>query len=234
MRMTRTLILFGWAVFTAGEGAALAKGLDQLSENNPEKAEEAPAEGGEEAEAAAEGEQAATTPPPPSAASAAISQKLYLATSYGWVKASRSEGDWEGSGMSDLTVGYRIMPLGAKMSVDGTYRFAPVAVSGVVDEHTYRGIWETHFFGGRFNYNVSPTMTAIGTAELGYVVVHLNPTDNLELDPNHEKSGAAFAVGGGADFFLFEKNAFAVGPRLALGFGSVSTIQVAASVSFVF
>ena len=219
------IILGGW---TVGASRLHAKGLDKLSENNPENDEEAA-----DAEKPAEDAAAAATPMVQSDSSKAIAGKLWIATSYGWVIPSRSEGDWKGSGMSDLSIGYKILPMSATMSVDGTYRYAPVAVSGDVDGHSYRGVWETHYFGGRFNYGLSSTLTAVGTAELGYVLVYLTPTDNLELDAKHEGNGAALALGGGVDWQLFEKGA-ALGPRLNVAFGSVSTIQVSGAVTFLF
>ncbi len=209
-------------------GPALAKGLDELSQSNPEDAA-APAEGAGEGDAA----KAKTPTMTQSATSKALADKLLLATSFGWVSASKSKGDWQGSGMTDLTIGYKLAALNAQMSLAGTYRYAPVAVSGVEDDASYRGVWETHFFGARMNYAMSPTMAIIGSGELGYTQVHLKPTDGQEQVTKHEAGGGQVALGGGADFQLFEKG-MTVGPKLVLGFGSFTTIQVAGSVGFLF
>lgn len=238
MQMSKAILvtLSGLAVLMLVPTTLMAKGLDKLSENNPENTA-VPAEDAatKPADDAATGDVAAvpTTPLEKSDTSKAITDKLSISTSFGWASVSRSEGTWEGSGMSDVAIGYKVVMLGSNMNIDATYRYAPVAVSGDVDRHSYRGVWDTHYVGGRFNYNISPTLTALGTAELGYVLVYLHPTDGLETVTKHEDNGVAFAIGGGADWQILEKG-LAVGPRLALAFGSVSTVQVAGAVTFGF
>ncbi len=224
MRSMQSLVLSAGLMLC---GPALAKGLDELSQGNPEDAE-APAEGAGEG-----GAQAKTPTMTQSATSKELADKLSLATSFGWVSASKGKGEWHGGGMSDLTVGYKLAAINAQMSIAGTYRYAPVAVSGVEDDASYRGVWETHFFGAHMNYVMSPTMTVVGTGELGYTQVHLKPTDGQEQVTKHEAGGGQVALGGGADFQLFEKG-MTVGPKLVLGFGSFTTIQVAGSVGFLF
>jgi hypothetical protein len=164
-----------------------------------------------------------------------MSEKLYMATSFGWVKASKSTGEWKSSGMSDFTIGYKLpVSFGEQMAMAATYRYAPIAVSGEEDKHMYRGVWEQHLVGARGVYKVSPTLNAVGSAELGYVVAYLNPVDDLPSTDKHETNGGNFTVGGGCDWALVEKGAFAVGPRLYAGFGSFSTFQLSAAASFVF
>lgn len=225
MRKTYFALLAG--LILAG-APALGEGLDELSQGNPEKAqEEAPAEG------EGEGEAAAKTPAMvQSATSKAIADKLFFQTSFGWVKASKSKGKWSGSGMSDFAAGYRLAALSSAMNIAGTYRYAPVAVSGVEDDVSYRGVWETHFFGARLDYATSPSMTVVGTGELGYTMVHTTPVDGQEQDKKAEAGGGQVALGGGVDFQLVEK--MHAGPRLVLGFGSFTTIQVAGAVGFLF
>lgn len=232
MRITNALVMLaGLAV--ASSTPAWAAGLDTLSDKNPEKAEE----GGEAAAEEGGGEEGEAKPEkaaPPSEMSKSLAQKLFMGTSFGWVKASKSSGEWEGSGMSDLTVGYNITKIGSNMGIAGTYRYAPVAVSGVEDDQSYRGVWEAHYFGGMFKMNVSPTITAIGTGELGYVMVHMHSTDGLEPDTKVQAGGVSVNLGGGADFALADKGAWSAGPRLHLGFGSMTTIQVAGAATFLF
>jgi hypothetical protein len=218
-------------VALAWNGGALAKGLEELGQSNPETQ----ASEGEE-KAAAEGEEGENkaAPQPPGALSQTLAEKLYMATSFGWVSASKSDGEWKSSGMSDFQIGYLVMKLNAQMSVHGTFRYAPIAVSGEQESHLYRGVWEVYNFGGRFNYRVSPTILAVGTGELGYVKADLNAVDGLEPIEDHQAGGAMLSVGGGADFALTEKGSFSAGPRLYAGFGSYSAIQLSAAASFLF
>lgn len=226
------ILMASLATLAFSASAVYGKGLETLSNSNPET--EQKAEAGKDAKPADGAAAASTEPMVQSAASKAIAQKLWIATSFGWVKVSRSEGDWNGSGMTDVAIGYKLMPIGTNMSIDGTYRYAPVAISGEIDDRSYRGVWETHYFGGRFKYNVSQSLTALGTAEAGYVLVYLRPTDNLEQEAKYEENGFSMVVGGGADWHLLENGAFSAGPRLNLGFGSVTTIQVAGAATFLF
>lgn len=211
-------------------GQALAKGLEDLSQQNPES-EVAP--GDEDKKPADEGGEAKQAAPMvQSATSKALQDKLSLTTSFGWVKASKGKGEWKGSGMSDLTVGYKFAAVSPTMSLDGTYRYAPVAVSGVEDDVSYRGVWETHFFGARLHYAMGST-TVVGSGEVGYTMVHTKPVDGQEQVKKAEAGGGQVALGGGADFHVIDKNMTA-GPRLILGFGSFTTIQVAGAVGFLF
>jgi len=236
------LLLICLAVCTAS--LASAKGLDDLSNNNPEAAEgegdaAAPAgEGNGEGEEKGEGKPDAgngEAAKPQRALSKTLSQNLSIATGFARVIASKSTGDWESNGMTDLTVAYKLSSLSKIMNLHGTYRYAPVAVSGTEDEHSYRGVWEAHMFGARVAYQVSQTLTALGSAELGYVASHLTAIDGLDpVVKKHEAGGAIFAVGGGADWTIGEKAGFAGGPRLFAGFGSFTIIQIGGALSFLF
>jgi hypothetical protein len=220
------IILAGWV--GAPSGAAVAKGLSELSDENPaeQPADGAKEEGGDEEGAKTEAVKQ------PGAASKALADKLFLSTSGGWATGSRSDGKWTASGMSDLEVGYKLVTLNKQMNVFGTYRYAPMAVAGTVDDRSYRGVWEAHFFGGRFNYQLSKTLTALASGELGYVLVHVNDTDGLAPETKVSNPGVQLAVGGGADFMLIDK--WTVGPRLVVGVGGFTTVQVAAAAGFLF
>lgn len=235
------LLLICVAMCTAS--LASAKGLDDLSNNNPEAAEgegegAAPAGEGEGEGEAKEGKGAGgkgEAAKPQGALSKTLSQNLSIATGFARVIASKSTGDWESNGMTDLTVAYKLSSLSKIMNLHGTYRYAPVAVSGTEDEHSYRGVWEAHMFGARVAYQVSQTLTALGSAELGYVASHLTPIDGLDpVVKKHEASGATFAVGGGADWTIGDKAGFAGGPRLFAGFGSFTIVQIGGALSFLF
>jgi hypothetical protein len=214
----------------------LAKGLDDLAEQNPETQAEGEADSkGSDAAAKAEGEAATTAATTaPVSLEGPMHQKLSFSTSFGWVYASRSEGDWRGSGMSDLTIGYRYMTLNPKLSLVGTYRYAPVSVVGEIDGNSYRGVWETHYFGSKADYKLNSKIVLTGGLEAGYVLVYLTPTDGLETEKKHEENGVSVSLGGGADFSMSENGAFTVGPRLNAGFGGFTTVQVSASAGFMF
>lgn len=226
-------LMFASLVVSSVSNVATAKGLEELSQNNPETAAPAEADPDAAAEPAAE---TAATATAPSAMSQSLAEKLFVATSFGWVSTSKSEGNWKTvGGMSDFLVGY-VLPvdLGAAMKLSGTYRYAPVAVTGDEDDRSYRGVWESHYFGTLLHYTVNDKVRAVGTGELGFTKVSLNSTDGIPAEDKHAKSGGAVVLGGGADWKMLETNAFTVGPRLYAGFGSFTTIQLGASASFLF
>lgn len=230
----RVLNVLALIFVVAGADHAAAKGLEQLSNGNPEAqgSDAASSEKGEKGDKKTE--EKAEAPLEKGAMSKTIAGNLFLATTFGWVKASKSSGSWASSGMTDVTVGYKVMPINAAMNVSGTYRYAPMAVSGTEDKRSYRGIWEGHYVGGLLNFAVKDSLNAVGTAELGYVASHLTSIDGMGTDAKHEKGGVSVALGGGADFAVGEKNTASVGPRLRLGFGSFSTFQLAGGFNFLF
>ncbi len=217
---------------------ALGKGLDDLSDQNPE-VKDPDSKTGDEASPAANavtGEAATTTATnqAPVSHEGAMHQKLTFSTSFGLVYASRSKGDWRGNGMSDLTVGYRYLTMSPKLSLVGTYRYAPVNVVGEIDGNSYRGVWESHYFGSKADYKLNSKIVVTGGMEAGYVLVYLTATDGLETASKHEDNGVSITLGGGADYLMTENGAFTIGPRLNAGFGSFTTVQVAASAGFMF
>lgn len=210
--------------------SSLAAGLDELSDQNPEtKAEESAAGAADIAPATT----AATNTAPVSYAGP-LHQKLSFATSFGWIKASRSKGSWRGNGISDLMVGYRFLDISSILSITGTYRYAPINVVGEQDDHSYRGVWETHYFGTKADYKLNSKTNLTGGMEVGYVLTYLTPTDGLETDKKHEENGVSVTLGGGADFQISDNWAFSAGPRVYAGFGSISTFQLGASAGFMF
>src|SRR5690349_1582542 len=101
----RTLKLMSFLSLVAVSGLAQAKGLDELSQDNPDSEIGA---GDEDKGSQATGEGAKSTAPMvKSETSKALTDKLFVGTSFGWVKASKSEGEFTGGGMSDFTVGYK-------------------------------------------------------------------------------------------------------------------------------
>jgi hypothetical protein len=109
-----------------------------------------------------------------------------------------------------------------------------VSVVGEIDGNSYRGVWETHYFGSKADYKLNSKIVLTGGLEAGYVLVYLTPTDGLETEKKHEENGVSVSLGGGADFSMSENGAFTVGPRLNAGFGGFTTVQVSASAGFMF
>ena len=230
--------------------SALAKGLGELSDQNPEDAgdqdkqdkadngdgdQEEGAKGEEEGgKGEEEGSKAETGLVRKSAASKAIADKLSLATSFGWVHASRSTGTWSSNGVADLTVAYKILPLGKSAGLAVTYRYVPIDVSGTNGDRSYRGVWEGHYVGARYNTWISQRTNLIGTGEVGLVRSHMDAVDGLPAESSVDQGGAAVALGGGVDYMISEKWAFAVGPRLYVAFGTVTSYQLTVGATFQF
>jgi hypothetical protein len=227
--------LFVAVALCTNPSLALGKGLDDLSEQNPEvKAENEGGEAANGSEATAESQQTSATNQAPVPNNPALANKLSFSTSFGWVYASRSKGEWRGNGMSDISIGFRYLTMSPKLSVVGTYRYAPVNVVGEVDGNSYRGVWETHYFGSKADFKLNASTVLTGGLEAGYVLVYLTPTDGLETEKKHEENGVSISLGGGADFSMTDNGTFTVGPRINAGFGSFTTVQVAASAGFMF
>ena len=246
MKLTARLVLV-YLMVGLPSAPVWAKGLDALSDKSPEaaeqqeakassKGEEDPAFGpdkeGNEAEATEASEAGGVPTNPPSNA---LTQRLYMATSYGWVKASRrGGGSWTASGMSDFAVGYRVLPIKSAFNISATYRYAPVALSGQVNGHSYRGVWETHYAGARADTNMGTSVRLVASGELGYLHAALRRTDGLPGEHSAARSGAVAAFGVGADYLLLDGGVLAVGPRLCGSYGVATTRQLAVSVGLSF
>ena len=196
------------------------KGLDEISEQNPSN-------------------QPPPTPiadPPVPQPTTVLSQNLsgtaFIATSVGFVGVSKSTGTWKsGGGATDIYAGYQAHLLNDKFPIFATYRYTPIAVSGREKNHEYRGVWENHALGALGKYPLTPEIDGLGGAELGLIIVHLQPTDSLEEKKEAEKNGISFTILGGLEYKMLE-NRLSVGPKLHLGFGSTSVYQFALSASF--
>lgn len=213
--------------------SSFAAGLNDLADQNPEtKAEESEVDSEPATESGSPSTAAVNTAPVSYAGP--LHQKLGIATSFGWIKASKSKGNWRGNGISDLAIGYRFLDISPVLSITGTYRYAPINVVGEEDDQSYRGVWETHYLGTKADYKMNTKTNLTGGMEVGYVLTYLTPTDGLEAEKKHEENGVSVTIGGGSDFLISENGAFSAGPRLYIGFGSISTIQLGASAGFMF
>ncbi len=239
--MMRITFVAAFAILTT---SASAKGLEQLSTQNPETK----AESGEESSSGGSDNSSSSESSGDKKAAnknflgkaidedlgKVIDKNLFFGTSYGWVIAKKSGADISGGGMTDFTIGYKVAMLNKQMTAYATYRYAPVAVSGEIETRSYRGIWETHFVGTRVSYEISQSLNALGTAEVGPAIVHMNATDGLPDDPDHETSGFQLALGGGANWDMDKRGGFTLGPRLSAAFGSFTTIQIGGGFGFLF
>ncbi len=221
--------------------SASGKGLEELADKNPETAPPDPVEAESETDASknqptseateSEGE---TTTVKPSAASSALKGKAFLFTSLGWVRASQSGGNWSSSGFTDFGFAYQLASISTSTNLSATYRYNPVAVTGTVNNHSYRGVWEMHNLGALVRYSLTKRMSAVGIGELGYLRSHLSPTDGLTPESKAVKHGLTLNVGGGGDYKVNETGEFTVGPRLYLSLGTSTQVQFGITVGFGF
>jgi hypothetical protein len=246
MRKAAALFVLLLWVLTSGAPELLAKGLGELSEKNPEADDngesdshvEAPPvtqlEGGGQGDAAKDSEESDKVTPVVSGFSKMLSGKVSLASSVGWAKVSQPGGAWKSSGYSDFGLNYQISAINEATKFWVSYRFVPVVVSGLVNGHSYRGVWETHNIGGQVKLKTSLKTVAIGSGELGFLKSHLHPTDGLAAEGAASKGGAVFALGGGMDYWVLNRSEFTIGPRLYLGLGAASQLQLSLSCGFGF
>lgn len=223
--------------------AASGKGLEELADKNPETAPPEPAESepvkdsskdkpvGETSEA--EGEAEATSVKP-SAASNALKGKAFLFTSLGWVRASQAEGSWSSSGFSDFGFAYQVASISDTAKLSVTYRYNPVAVTGTVNNHSYRGVWETHNLGALMRYSMPKRISAVAGGEVGYLRSHLSPTDGLTPESKAVKHGVTLTLSGGGDYKVSETGEFTLGPRLYFSLGASTQVQFGLTAGFGF
>lgn len=273
-RTAATAALCG--VFLVAPERLPAKGLDELSESNPETTEdETASDASADTEDEAASEEAPKTPeetekkqpkenedtkkeeteekaeqteekpaedtaeetgkefPPPTG-------QAFLNTSFGWAWLSRSKGEWDANGMSDITLGWKIPWTPAEpMIVYGTYRYAPIGVTMEAEKNgitrSYRGVVENHLLGARVDYPLaSLPINVVGSFELGRVEVNLHPVDGFSVPATHEADGETVVLGGGADWSMLGTKGLEVGPRVMAGFGHVTAFQLAGSARYLF
>lgn len=217
-------------VFAIGlmENPAHAKGLDELSPKVEEPGEP-PASEAMNAENAKKPEEQMA--PPPSETSKALSNKLFVGTGFGFSTMDSSEGgEWVAGGATDVQVGYFWGGAIMGFQMAATYRYQAVDVTVEEKGLSFRGVVESHFFGTNY---VMPKSgyDIVAISELGFATIHMNSLDNFGSDFDQETAVIA-NLSGGADWQVLEK--IKVGARLNVGAGSVSFVQLASSVSFMF
>ena len=235
-------VLLLWNL-TSGSPKLLAKGLGELSDKNPEVGNETKSDSHFDAppveqveniveEGADRNEESDTDPTVVSGLSRVLSGKVTLVTSVGWAKVSQSGGAWKSSGFSDFGLNYQVSSINEAMKLSISYRYSPVGVSGLVNGHSYRGVWETHNLGGQVRLKTAPKTIALAAAELGYLKSHLRPTDGLSPEGTASKGGAVLSLGGGMDYFILNRSEFTIGPRLYFGLGAARQLQLSVAFGF--
>ncbi len=171
----------------------------------------------------------------PSASSKAISDKLHMATSLGFIKVTgASKGDWDSTGAVDLLIGWRFVGgAGKNYNLDVNLRYLPIEVSADVEDHIYRGVIEGYHLGPALGYHLSDTLDVLASLEVGYLLVYLESLDQNELRKDAASNGIEFTVGTGLDW-LFGNKKIKFGPRFYAGFGKFQTMQFAAAATVLF
>lgn len=165
-----------------------------------------------------------------------IVNKLAVATSFGLSDVRNGSENWRGSGMSDIFFTY---DLGISLfggGLFGTFRYAPMDVAPQVfqdgQDQAYTGVIEHYLAGAEYRMLLGEEFWAVGDAELGLVFTHLNDQVGLPDEKQPEDTGFLLNVGGGLDWQLLKK--FRLGPRLRVGLGSFTTIQLSGHATFAF
>lgn len=241
----RNIALILYSCMLIPTGSAYAKGLEELSEANPaQQVENTPTVPSSKNSTTPSSTVTPAQPVPvtpkadtetspatsakavaevhaPSKVGAALSGRLQLATSFGWVSASKSEGDWNASGSADIALLYKlpIKKLSSKMGLWMGYHYNPISVSGKQENHSYRGVWEIHALSTQFNYALSDQIILNSGLDLGYLKSALESTDGLPEESSHNKSAFSAAIDFGCNWLLMEKNALAIGPKISAAFG---------------
>lgn len=167
----------------------------------------------------------------------ALSDKLSIATSFGWIGATKDSNSWNASAMGDVTVKYKLPLSFSKFSTAASFRYAPMDVAPEIKgdddvKRQYKGVIEGYHGGFHGEMSLMPKLSVHAGAELGMMIVYLNDVTNTDNDRAPEDGGVNITFSGGADWELLPK--FVVGPKLYLGAGTFTTFQLSANATFVF
>lgn len=242
--MIRPRLIFAGVVLYAFSGAVLSgKGLNSLKPGSqPGKLTADGGDGGDEGDegdAGLEGsgpQENNHKKPEPSKASLFLQDRLFVTAGSGLSHLKKGSDNWRSGGFGELKFAFdsQIPVLGFRSL--GTIRYLPmdVAPNVLIDgiHHEYTGVAEFWLLGGEFRRMYTPELYIIGTAELGMGLVHLKDQVGFHEDSPPDQSGVVFIIGGGVDFAVKDKILF--GPRLNLGMGSFTQIQLSAHLTFAF
>jgi hypothetical protein len=242
------------ALLISSQSLAQSQNLDSMKPTAPEAAPEAAPAGAEApaADVVAPTDPAAAPSSAPSAApestaaektpvekpivqsalSKKLSDKLTLGTSIGFASVSGDGESWNALWNAQILMTYRLAQKIAGLSTAATFRFAPFDVTPRIDGRNYRGTVTGWLFGVEATKKLKERLDAVAGVELGFFDVNLDAIDFKALEASHEKNGFGLAVGGGVDYAMSSK--ILVGPRVRVGFGSMTVIEGSLALTTVF
>jgi hypothetical protein len=209
-------------------GLAHAKGLNDLAPGS--------GKGDEAAPTAAEPTQDHSTETAMTKSQGAPTRAYLISTSFGWAGLSNDSDSWNANGASDITLSYRLPMKVIGEAMYATFRYAPMSVAPTLtkdgEKFFYTGAVDAYHFGANTVFRIRDRITALGSAELGYLASTLKDEMGIAGHEPPDVSGVNLTVGGGADYELLP--GFDIGPRLYLGFGTFSSFQFGANAAFAF
>lgn len=166
-----------------------------------------------------------------------IRDKLFVSAGFGMATAADSDGnDYRVGGSSDLEVGYKVLDSMFAKGLWATFRYMPLAstIASKKDNITvdYKGTVETYNFGALVYFDVGDKMLVPAQAELGILTSVLQAQSTVTDHPEPDAGGVNLTVSSGLDYELMEKTT--VGPRVRVGFGSVTTTHLGVNFGFMF
>ena len=175
-------------------------------------------------------------PQPDNGSGPLLSNRLFASTGLGIAQLKKDSDDWRAGGFGELQLSFDSGFAILGMQVLATIRYLPLDVSPNISQggfrQEYTGVVEFWLLGAELRTASEANVQLVISTELGLSLVHL--VDQVEFDAGDQMdhSGMAFAVGGGVDFAVQDK--ITAGPRLQIGFGSFSRIQLGAHLTFAF
>jgi len=222
-----------------------AKGLEELSAENPVKtpqAEQKPAETSEpEATQSAKEvknkeipQEKPQEPQKEDEVAKKLSNKLRIGTGFARVIGKRSTGgDFATSGMGEILVSFpmKAAPI-LKFDLNWLGRYVPVPVTAVVEDLSYEGVWESYTLGVLGRRMFKPNVHIIASLDGGIMLEHLRQVDMVKNDNNISKHGVSFSAGLGMEWEVLPK--LFVGPRAYATTGSISLVQIGGNATVLF
>ena len=167
-----------------------------------------------------------------SAMSKKLSDKLTLGTAIGFASVSGEGGSWNALWNAQILMSYRLAQKIAGFQTAATFRYAPFDVTPRIDGRNYRGVVTGWLFGLEGSKKLKEGLDAVAGVELGFFDVNFDSIDYKAVEASHEKNGFGLEIGGGVDYAMSSK--VLVGPRVRIGFGSMTIIEGGLALTTVF